>query len=57
MLAKSVSDAAWGSFLQILHDKADEAGRVVLGVNPSGTSQSCTCGAPVYTQDAQPTMA
>lgn len=47
MLAKSVSDAAWGGFLQILRDKAEEAGRVVLGVNPRGTSQTCTCGAPV----------
>jgi putative transposase len=47
MLAKSVNDAAWGGFLQILCDKAEEAGRVVLGVNPSGTSQTCTCGAPV----------
>jgi putative transposase len=47
MLAKSVSDIAWGGFLQILRDKAEEAGRVVLGVNPSGTSQTCTCGAPV----------
>ena len=47
MLAKSVSDAAWGGFLKILRDKAEEAGRVVWGVNPSGTSQTCTCGAPV----------
>jgi putative transposase len=47
MLAKSVSDAAWGGFLQLLRDKAAEAGRVVLGVNPSGTSQTCTCGTPV----------
>ena len=47
MLAKSVSDAAWGGFLQILRDKAEEAGRVVLGVNPRGTSQTCTCGASV----------
>jgi putative transposase len=47
MLAKSVSDAGWAQFLQILTCKAAEAGRVVLGVNPSGTSQTCTCGAPV----------
>jgi putative transposase len=47
MLAKSVSDAGWAQFLQILTTKAAEAGRVVLGVNPSGTSQTCTCGAPV----------
>jgi putative transposase len=47
MLAKSVSDAGWAQFLQILTCKAAEAGRVVFGVNPSGTSQTCTCGAPV----------
>lgn len=47
LLAKSVNDAAWGGFLQILRDKAEEAGRVVWGVNPAGTSQMCTCGAPV----------
>jgi putative transposase len=47
MLAKSVSDAGWAQFLQILTAKAEEAGRVVLAVNPSGTSQTCTCGAPV----------
>lgn len=47
MLAKSVSDAGWAQFIQILTYKAEEAGRVVIGVNPSGTSQICTCGAPV----------
>jgi putative transposase len=47
MLAKSVSDAGWAQFLQILTCKAAEAGSMVFGVNPSGTSQTCTCGAPV----------
>jgi putative transposase len=47
MLAKSISDAGWAQFLQILTSKAAEAGCVVIGVNPSGTSQTCTCGAPV----------
>lgn len=47
MLAKSVSDAGWAQFLQILTSKAAEAGCVVIGVNPSGTSQTCTCGAAV----------
>ncbi|WP_089940224.1 RNA-guided endonuclease InsQ/TnpB family protein [Candidatus Entotheonella palauensis] len=46
-LAKSVTDAGWGGFLQILRDKAAEAGCVVWSVNPCGTSQTCTCGAPV----------
>jgi putative transposase len=47
MLAKSVSDAGWAQFLQILTSKAAEAGCVVIGVNPFGTSQTCTCGTPV----------
>jgi putative transposase len=47
MLAREVNDAGWGQFLQILRDKAAEAGRVVFGVNPSGTSQTCVCGASV----------
>lgn len=47
MLAKSVADAGWAQFLQMLTSKAAEAGCVVIGVHPSGTSQTCTCGAPV----------
>ncbi len=48
MLAKSVSDAGWGLFLQWLRVKAESAGRVVIAVNPSGTSQTCSaCGARV----------
>lgn len=48
MLAKSVSDAAWGQFISILIDKAESAGREVVKVNPSGTSQRCSeCGAHV----------
>ena len=45
MLAKQVNDAGWASFLWWLHVKAEEAGRAVISVNPSGTSQSCSaCG-------------
>lgn len=45
MLAKSVNDVAWGSFLQILRYKAESAGRVVIEVDPSYTSQTCPqCG-------------
>jgi putative transposase len=44
-LAKSISDAAWGAFLLILAAKAAEAGRVVVKVDPRGTSQRCLCGA------------
>jgi putative transposase len=47
MLAKSIADVGWGSFLTILSDKAAEAGREIVKVNPNGTSQRCICGAPV----------
>ncbi|ACL24108.1 RNA-guided endonuclease InsQ/TnpB family protein [Chloroflexus aggregans] len=44
-LAKSISDAGWGIFLNILLAKAARAGRVVVAVNPAGTSHICArCG-------------
>jgi putative transposase len=44
-LAKSISDVGWGLFLNILIAKAASAGRVVVEVNPAGTSQVCAqCG-------------
>lgn len=44
-LAKSIADAGWGVFLNILRAKAESAGRVVVEVNPAGTSQTCAqCG-------------
>ena len=47
-LAKSIHDAAWGQFIEILQVKAEEAGREVVLVNPRGTSQECSgCGARV----------
>jgi putative transposase len=47
-LAKSVNDAGWGQFLQILNTKAASAGCLVVAVNPNGTSQECSdCGATV----------
>jgi putative transposase len=46
-LAKSISDAGWAQFIAILTSKAEEAGRVIVAVNPRGTSQTCICGEPV----------
>ncbi len=43
-LAKSIVDAGWGTFFRILESKAEEAGGLVMYVNPSGTSQTCLCG-------------
>lgn len=44
-LAKSVNDAAWGFFLFCLRYKAESAGRVLVEVDPRGTSQECpACG-------------
>jgi len=41
MLAKSVNDAAWGMFFQLLSYKAENADKEVRKVNPRGTSQRC----------------
>lgn len=44
-LSKSISDAAWATFFEILLAKAEEAGRTVVKVKPHGTSQNCSgCG-------------
>ena len=44
-LAKSSSDAGWGTFLNILRVKAACAGRSVVAVPPAYTSQACSgCG-------------
>lgn len=40
-LAKSILDSGWGQFLDILTYKAENAGKLVLRVNPCGTSQKC----------------
>jgi putative transposase len=45
MLAKSVNDAAWSLFLNLLEYKAVEAGSLVVKVDPRYTSQTCPdCG-------------
>ena len=44
-LNKSISDAGWGMFTEMLQVKAAWAGRVIVFVNPSKTSQMCPrCG-------------
>ncbi len=44
-LSKSILDASWGAFLDILEDKAARAGHQVIRVNPRFTSQACyQCG-------------
>jgi len=46
-LSKSVNDAAWSNFIFMLSYKAENAGRLLVKVNPRGTSQTCLCGAEV----------
>lgn len=44
-LAKSIHDAAWGTFLHALACKAEEAGKHLVAVDPRGTTQKCSgCG-------------
>lgn len=55
MLARSVNDASWGSFLSKLAYKAEEAGGELVKVNPNNTSQVCSgCG---YLPDVPKTLA
>ncbi len=42
-LAKSISDAAWKQLIQYTTYKAENAGRVVILVEPRNTSQRCSC--------------
>ena len=45
-LAKSISDASWNRFLQMLSYKAAEADSWAVGIIPKNTSQTCSgCGA------------
>ncbi len=44
-LNRSILDAGWAQFAAILAAKAEEAGRVMVKVNPQYTSQRChPCG-------------
>jgi putative transposase len=48
-LAKSIADAGWSQFLNILSFKAEEAGKTVVAVPAAYTSQACSgCGVLVH---------
>jgi putative transposase len=48
-LNKSISDAGWGMFMNILKYKATAFGKTVIGVDPRWTSQVCgRCGVLVH---------
>jgi putative transposase len=42
-LAKSISDAAWKQLITYTTYKAENAGRVVVSVDPRNTSKQCSC--------------
>src|ERR671928_958335 len=44
-MRKSIADAAWTQLIQYTSNKAEEAGRIVVLVNPRNTSKMCSqCG-------------
>jgi putative transposase len=49
-LSKSILDAGWGYLRQRLFDKAAEAGRQVVLVDPSQTSKTCCACGTVFSQ-------
>lgn len=43
--SKSINDASWGKFRQLLGYKVESAGGLMVAVNPRGTTQRCSqCG-------------
>ena len=45
VINQNIADVAWGQFVQYVTYKAESAGRVVLRVDPRGTTQQCSgCG-------------
>jgi len=43
--SKSISDASWSTFIEFLTYKAESADRIIISVDPRGTSQRCyRCG-------------
>lgn len=46
--SKSIADASWSTLIQYMTAKAENAGRVIVTVDPRGTSQRCSqCGTTV----------
>ena len=46
--SKSIADASWSTLIQYMTAKAENAGRIIVAVDPRGTSQRCSqCGAVV----------
>jgi putative transposase len=46
--SKSIADASWSTLIQYLTAKAENAGRIIVTVDPRGTSQRCSqCGTTV----------
>ena len=43
-LSKSIADASWQRFIQMLSYKVEETGGKLIEVNAKGTSQYCICG-------------
>jgi putative transposase len=44
-MRKSIMDVAWNQFVSMTSSKAEEAGRIVILVNPRNTSKMCShCG-------------
>jgi len=44
-LNRAIADQGWGQFQQFVADKAEEAGRQLVKVNPANTSRTCSaCG-------------
>ncbi len=47
-LSKSILDAGWGNFIEIVSRKAESAGKTTVAVNPNRTTQNCSnCGTKV----------
>lgn len=45
VLNRYIGDAGWNTFIQMLFYKAEEAGRILIKVNPRNTSKTCSqCG-------------